>query len=110
LPGVAGLRSGSFEAIVDLQGRRVGLVEVTNDGAALTIRHLELLPSSQGQGVGTAVIEHVVERAKCAGRVVELRVLHVNPRARALYERLGFAVVAERSTSTEMRLDPTEGQ
>ncbi len=101
-----GLRSGTFEAIVDETGERIGLQQVTDDGPELTIRHLELLPTAQGRGIGTAAIERVVARAAASKRAVSLRVLHVNPRARALYARLGFAVVEERSKSTEMRLVP----
>jgi ribosomal protein S18 acetylase RimI-like enzyme len=103
---LAGLRSGSFEAIIDEAGERVGLVAVTDDGDELTIRHLELLPSVQGRGFGGAVIRTVIDRAATAGKTVSLRVLHVNPRARALYERLGFVVVEERAKSTEMCLLP----
>lgn len=101
-----GLATGSFEAIVDETGQRVGVLQVTDDGPELTIRHLEVLPTAQGRGVGTAVIESVIGRAAASGRAVSLRVLKVNPRARALYERLGFALVEERSRSIEMRLAP----
>ncbi|MBD8058392.1 GNAT family N-acetyltransferase [Cellulomonas sp. JH27-2] len=102
---LAGLRGGSFTAIVD-SGRRVGLAEVTDDGDELTIRHLEVLPAAQGRGIGSAAIEVIAARAAITGQSVSLRVLHVNPRARALYERLGFVVEDERATSTQMRLAP----
>lgn len=106
---LAGLRRGSFEAILDWSDGRVGLIEVTDDGADLTIRHLEIAPSAQGRGIGTEVINTVISRAARSGKGVFLRVLRVNPRARALYERLGFALVEERPESTEMRLVPTVG-
>ena len=103
---LAGLRGGAFEAILDQAGRRIGLVEATNDGDDITIRHLELLPDVQGRGIGTAVIRSIVTRATASGQAVTLRVLHVNPRARALYERLGFVTDEVRSASTQMRLEP----
>lgn len=65
-----------------------------------------MLPAAQGRGVGTAAIEHVIARASASREVVMLRVLRVNPRARELYTRLGFAVVEERLHSIEMRLVP----
>lgn len=101
---LAGLRRGCFRAILGEDGERVGLIEVTDDDTELTIRHLELLPRTQGGGVGTAVIESVVARARSLGKSVSLRVLRVNPRARALYERLGFVVEQERVSSTQLRL------
>lgn len=91
-----------FEAI-EVSGRRVGLLEVRPDGDVLDLRHLELLPEHQGAGIGTAVIRMVIDRARRAGKDVSLRVLHVNPRARALYESLGFVVEQERARSTQLR-------
>ncbi|MEX0429226.1 GNAT family N-acetyltransferase [Nocardioides sp. DS6] len=100
------LRRGRAQAVLDEQGERVGLLEVTEDGDELTIRHLELLPSVQGKGLGTQVIRTVIDRAASEGRSVVLRVLRTNPRARALYERLGFVVEQERERSTQLRLLP----
>lgn len=84
---MAGLRSGSFQTILDDSGQRLGLVSVTDEGDDLSIRHLELLPAVQGHGVGTAVIKDIAARAATAGKSVSLRVLDVNPRARRLYDR-----------------------
>lgn len=104
---LAGLRGGSFGAILDGTGRRVGLIETTDDGDELTIRHLELLPTAQGRGIGATVIRRVIARAAESGKSVSLRVLRVNARARVLYERLGFVVEEERVNSTQMRYIPS---
>jgi RimJ/RimL family protein N-acetyltransferase len=44
-----------------------------------------------------------MERAAAVGKPLTLRVLHANPRARALYERLGFQAFKEIETHTYMR-------
>lgn len=97
------LAEGRFEAIV-VDGERVGLLETRVTDDALDLRHLEVLPEHQGSGIGTAVIRLVVAQARGAGRDVSLRVLRVNDRARALYERLGFVVEQERAQSVQLRL------
>ncbi|MFF9816021.1 GNAT family N-acetyltransferase [Streptomyces sp. NPDC014006] len=48
-------------------------------------------PQRQGAGLGTALIEHVLERCDREGRAAYLEAS--NARSRALYERLGFTVM-----------------
>lgn len=100
---LAALASGSMSALVDDAGTRVGLVRVTDDGRELTIRDLAVAPDHQGRGLGGAAVALISARAFGSGQDVVLRVLDVNPRARKLYERLGFEVDEVRSRSTQMR-------
>ncbi|MFF9128857.1 GNAT family N-acetyltransferase [Streptomyces sp. NPDC014806] len=51
-------------------------------------------PDRQGAGLGTALIEHVLERCDPDGVPAYLEAS--NARSRALYERLGFAVLPDR--------------
>jgi RimJ/RimL family protein N-acetyltransferase len=51
----------------------------------------------QRQGIGTSVIQQVLDEARRSGKPVALQVLKVNP-ARRLYERLGFSVTGENET------------
>jgi RimJ/RimL family protein N-acetyltransferase len=44
-----------------------------------------------------------MDRALASGKPLSLRVLHVNQRARALYERLGFVPFKEIETHTYLR-------
>lgn len=53
--------------------------------------------SGRGMGVGTALLQAVADAARARGLdQVQLDVIDTNPRARALYERMGF-----RATGTE---------
>ena len=55
--------------------------------------------SARGQGVGTALLHAILAEAGERNMAqVQLDVIDTNPRARALYERVGFHPVSEEST------------
>jgi ribosomal protein S18 acetylase RimI-like enzyme len=91
--------------IVLIGGRPVGMIQA--DSTALDtfyISRIEVDPDLQNRGVGTALMQHLVERALQSGaQAVELHVLELN-RARELYERLGFRVVGKEPPKLRMRL------
>ena len=91
--------------IVVIDGRPAGMIQA--DSAApdtFYISRIELDPELQNRGVGTALMQHLMKRARQSGAsAVELHVLEVN-RARELYERLGFRVVAKEPPKLRMRL------
>jgi len=54
---------------------------------------LAVMPSRRGEGIGTALVDAVVKCAREGEMTsVALSVLDCNPRAKALYERVGFVV------------------
>jgi ribosomal protein S18 acetylase RimI-like enzyme len=60
---------------------------------------LVVAPEARGRGVGTRLLLAVADEARRRGHhEVRLDVVDENPRARALYERLGFRAVARHST------------
>lgn len=64
------------------------------------IAHLGVEPTMQGRGVGTLLVEHIIELGRSDGlKRAELDVAVTNPKAQALYERLGFDVIEERRSS-----------
>ena len=82
------------------------MVQAAADGAGIFyISRIEIDPDLQNRGIGTAVLRHLLDRARQSNlTAVELDVLAVN-RARDLYERLGFHVTAENPPKLHMRLD-----
>ena len=63
----------------------------------LIIQDLGVREDMRGKGIGTALLTHQIELARSQGfRRCILDVAVTNPRAQALYERLGFRVVKER--------------
>lgn len=63
---------------------------------------ISILPSSQGNGVGTYLITQLQQKAQKEHKSVILQVLHTNP-ARNLYERLGFQVVSADEVYLKMK-------
>ncbi len=63
----------------------------------LYLAHLGVVPALRGAGIGTRLVEALLQRRDPARHdVVALDVAVTNPRAEALYERLGFSVAVLR--------------
>ena len=86
----------------------IGMVKVTRSAQAWHLMQIQVVPAWQGRGVGRQVIAQILSEAHGNNVPVWLSVLKVNP-ARKLYERLGFAVVAQKENSYAMRADPPRG-
>lgn len=84
------------------QGKRIGTLSVQDEGTTLYLALIELLPDFQGRGLGTAIIQELIERTKRQNKDFCLHVLKTNVRARAFYERLGLEVVADEDQKLRM--------
>jgi ribosomal protein S18 acetylase RimI-like enzyme len=77
---------------VDLPVAIGGIDYQVSEGAG-TLWQLAVLPALRSRGLGTLLIRAAEQRIRIRGlRRAELAVEENNPRARALYERLGYAV------------------
>ncbi|HUB70757.1 MAG TPA: GNAT family N-acetyltransferase [Acidimicrobiales bacterium] len=92
---VGGELPDSTTSVIELGGEPVGRLRVVRDGQRIELSGIQLLPRVQGRGIGTRVIEELEAEAVKSGLPLELAVERDNPRARMLYERLGFVKVAE---------------
>jgi ribosomal protein S18 acetylase RimI-like enzyme len=81
-------------SIIEKDGRAAGALLLESKPDSIYIHDVQVLPEHQGLGVGSAVVQWVIAQAASLGVGVTLSVLEVNPRARQLYERLGFQVMA----------------
>lgn len=84
----------SFD-VVELDGIPVGRLYVARRADEIRIMELALLPRHRGAGIGTRLVRSILDEAALEGKRTSVHVEHQNP-ARRLYERLGFAPVAER--------------
>lgn len=91
---VAGADPGCTTSVVEVDGRAVGRLRVVRSPTTLELAGLQLLPEAQAQGIGSQVVADLVDEAAESGRCLTLSVELDNPRARALYVRLGFVETA----------------
>lgn len=84
-----------FEAdlhqIVQCDGIDIGCIALVDESTVLVLKTLYILPSHQNRGIGTALMQRIIEQAESNKKTIHLRVLRVNP-ARRFYERHGFVV------------------
>lgn len=80
--------------VLELDGEPIGLLKVVRQPPAWHLVQIQLEGHHRGAGLGTLLVEQVIEEAAQAGCDIRLGVLKANP-AKRLYERLGFVVIAE---------------
>lgn len=111
LLGLAGFKTvrGSFAGgtrrdLVEVYGRAGGLwrgallhlIEREVDNERFLVDGLCVSREARGRGVGSRLVEAICDEARARGYAeVRLDVIDTNWRARALYERLGFRMIAE---------------
>lgn len=83
-------------AAVIRRGLQVESVVRPPKGDLHYIAHLGVSPDLQSHGIGRRIVEHLLEKGRALGRkTAALDVSVENPRAEALYERMGFRTVRE---------------
>src|SRR5262245_18041314 len=90
--------------IVMLDGTDVGWLQSFIVDDALFLAQLFVDRTLRGRGIGTALVNGLIEEGARAGRAVTLGVVKTNPALR-LYERLGFRTTHEDERKFYMRRD-----
>ena len=75
-------------------GQRIGTVSVARTTTHIQFGEFYLLPRFQNRGLGTEVLQTVLQQADLDGLPVRLEYLKVNP-VGSLYRRHGFVVTSE---------------
>lgn len=86
--------ASSFDVVL-VGGEPAGRLYVARWPEELRVIDVALLPEYRRRGIGTALLARVREEAAGRGLPVRIHVERANP-ALALYDRLGFRVVADR--------------
>ena len=89
--------------VVSVDGLDVGIMSVALESDCVFLNQIYILPEHQGQGIGRKCMRAVFERATKSNLPVKLKVLKVNRRAAAFYERLGFTITGDTDTHRLMR-------
>jgi ribosomal protein S18 acetylase RimI-like enzyme len=91
--------------VVEADGVAIGTLSVQWSADCLSLERISIAADYQNRGIGTKLIRDLLEESEKHGVPVELHVLRGN-RARRLYERLGFIVIAETEERIFMRRLP----
>jgi ribosomal protein S18 acetylase RimI-like enzyme len=87
--------------IIQMNGKDIGRLSVTDKKDCLFVDELHILPEYQRLGIGEQIIKQVFREAEQKDLPVRLTVLAVNP-AQRLYERMGFKVTEKRDHRLHM--------
>ena len=97
---------GNFEPkkrlIISVEDEDLGVLQAEWRTDSLFLANNEILPSHQGRGIGTRIVQDLLVRARRESLPVTLQVLLGNLRALGFYERLGFVITGETETSYHM--------
>lgn len=91
--------------IVLVDGRPVGRILVFRTDKEFVLVDIALLPDHRGSGIGTALIQGLLDQATQSGAQVVLHVDKQN-RARRLYQRLGFETIGDDGVYFKMKWSP----
>lgn len=73
--------------------KKIGAYWIEERERVVHLHGIVIAPSYQGQGIGTQVLKHLINKYRGRMDAIELGVHASNVRAKALYERLGFRTV-----------------
>ncbi|MFF7038455.1 GNAT family N-acetyltransferase [Streptomyces griseus] len=86
--------SARHTSVITVDGELAGCVTVRPAEDGLWLEHFYLAPRHQGRGLGSAVLNSLLERTDAQALTVGLNVLNGSA-ARRLYERHGFVVESQ---------------
>jgi ribosomal protein S18 acetylase RimI-like enzyme len=84
----------SFDVIA-IDGEPAGRLYVRRGRSEIRIVDIALLPEHRGNGIGTQLLEDLLDEGDAAGKSVTIHVERMNPALR-LYERLGFSLAEDK--------------
>ena len=88
--------------------KEIGWIQVAEFVDRLHLRQIHLIAPFRGAGIGTRLIEDLLQRAAAQKKPVTLDVIHGNP-AKSLYLRLGFKQYGQDADKIQMIRRPTRG-
>ena len=92
--------------VVHKEQEFAGYSHVENRGDQIFIRMIVVHPRHQHKGIGSKLLESVIAEGKEQSKGIRLEVFKINHEAMKFYERYGFNVEYETSSSYVMGLMP----
>jgi ribosomal protein S18 acetylase RimI-like enzyme len=95
----------SNTSIVQAADKAIGRLSLTIRADCIFVEEIHLLPEFRGRGIGTQLLQGVLELAAERRLPVRLTVLAANP-AQNLYRRMGFELFKEQDHRLHMNYGP----
>jgi ribosomal protein S18 acetylase RimI-like enzyme len=93
-------------SIILLDGEPAGRLYLHQEPDDIRIMDIVVAPEHRGSGIGTILLQEILDRARAAGHSVSIHVEQYNPALR-LYERLGFRSIDTNGVYNLMEWRPT---
>ena len=91
--------------IVEWRGEPIGRLYVDRWADQIRVIDIALLPEARGRGVGTQLLQAILDEGRQSNLPVTIHVERFNPALR-WYERLGFQVVADKGVYLFLKWTP----
>jgi len=91
-------------SIITADGLDVGWIQEQVDDTAINLGSFYISPDMQRRGIGTRILNVLLEKAKSQSKAMTLSVVKINP-ARHFYEKHGFRITQEDEHKFYMRAD-----
>jgi ribosomal protein S18 acetylase RimI-like enzyme len=88
--------------VIEHEARPVGRLYRELQGSDVHIIDISIVPEMRGLGLGTMLLQEILDEAASQKRTASIYVEHFNP-ARRLYDRLGFREIGENGVYHLMR-------
>jgi len=97
--------SWTFRHVLDPDGNVVGMGRIVGDGGwYFLIADMATLPAHQGRGIGSAILDSLLEQIRTDAPPGAYITLTADPPGRRLYETRGFVDVAPHRTGMHLVL------
>jgi GNAT superfamily N-acetyltransferase len=92
-------------SVIEADGQPAGRLYVARWPDDIRVMDIALLPAWRRRGIGTRLLQSIIDEGRVSGRKVSIHVEIFNP-ARHLYARLGFRDAGERGVYQLMEWTP----
>jgi RimJ/RimL family protein N-acetyltransferase len=89
--------------LIQFNDEIIGTVGINNNNNEIIVSRMYIVDKFQSKGFGSRIIKEIIEENPA--KKIKLGVLKVNPRAKKMYERLGFKIYHEENEHYRMILN-----
>jgi len=95
--------------IVLLDKHPIGMTDIARGKKEIRVLDIILKPENRNMGIGTTLMQDVLDAADKSGKAIRLYVEKFNP-AFSLYRRLGFTIIGDTGVHYQMERLPAAGK